>query len=83
MSWHWMGGWGWAMMSFGFLFWISLIALGVWAIGHNAREGRAAVDPEATPQDILDRRFARGEIDADAYRRAVETLARTGEPSER
>jgi putative membrane protein len=78
-----MDGWGWAMMSFGFLFWFSLIALGVWGIGHRAREGRAGADPEASPRDILDRRFARGEIDADAYRRAVEVLERRGESSER
>ena len=45
--------------------WAVVIGLVVWAVTRLFPNGRAAVDARA----VLDERLARGEIDADAYRR--------------
>ncbi len=79
-------GWGgWAWMMFMPLLWIVLIGVIVWAAVALARRpaDRVADQPRReTPQEILDRRFASGEIDADAYARARDLLAgRQPEPS--
>ncbi|SDD79464.1 SHOCT domain-containing protein [Glycomyces harbinensis] len=71
-------GWGMVVMS---LLWIALIATIIWAaVAVAGRRGAVAVDRRApeTAREILDRRFAQGEIDADAYTRAVDLLARGG-----
>ena len=68
-----MGMGGWIFMA---LFWIVLLGLIVWGVGallprpRSERGGR----PER-PEEILDRRFALGEIDIEQYRRAREDLA--------
>lgn len=79
---YWDGGGGWVWMAFMPLLWIVLIGFAVWAVvrlthhptdrtgGHDANE-----PPRETPEEILDRRFASGEIDADAYTQARERLA--------
>jgi putative membrane protein len=70
------GGWGWMMLTP--LLWIALIAVIVWAAVRLTQRpsDQAAQQPRReTPQEILDRRFASGEIDADAYTRARDTLA--------
>lgn len=78
---YWNGG-GWAWMMFMPLLWIVLIGLVVWAVirlthhpaGH--RDGPEYTWPQReTPEDILDRRFASGEIDADTYAEARQRLA--------
>ncbi|GAU69788.1 hypothetical protein SSP35_14_01220 [Streptomyces sp. NBRC 110611] len=82
---YWDGG-GWAWMAFMPLLWIALIGLVVWAVirlTHGASDGgpsggsRGWQDREhrETPEEILDRRFASGEIDADAYNEARKHLA--------
>ena len=83
MSWHWMDGWGWAMMAFGVAFWAAVIGLAVWAVGEWSRGRGGRVSAEQSPREILDRRFARGEIDLEAYTRAIEALTRSGEPAAR
>ncbi|MGW2741732.1 SHOCT domain-containing protein [Streptomyces sp. NPDC001450] len=87
---YWDGGWGggWAWMAFMPLLWIALIGLAVWAVirlthspsgghpdGSRGREGWASREHRETPEEILDRRYAAGEIDADAYTEARERLA--------
>jgi putative membrane protein len=71
------GGWGWMMLMP--LLWIGLVAVIVWAavrVAGPSTGDRAAGQPRReTPQEILDRRFASGEIDADAYTRARDRLA--------
>ncbi|KPC64345.1 hypothetical protein ADL29_12590 [Streptomyces chattanoogensis] len=77
---YWDGG-GWAWMAFMPLVWIVLIGLVVWAVirlvhgssgtGTGAREG----ERRESPREILDRRFASGEIDADTYSEAKKRLA--------
>jgi putative membrane protein len=72
------------------LLWIALIAVIVWAVvrlvqrpgdagyaGQRPHDTGYAGQPRETPQEILDRRFALGEIDADAYTAARDHLARS------
>lgn len=70
-------GWGWTTMMLMPLLWIGLIGLIVWAairLSQRPSDQRAQPTRE-TPQEILDRRFASGEIDAETYVRARDTLA--------
>lgn len=60
-----MGAAGWIVMM---LFWVGLVAVIVWAVA-NLFPSRAARDdgvPER-PEEILDKRLARGEIDPQTY----------------
>ena len=71
-------GFGWGWMTLMPLLWIVLIGLIVWAAVMVARRpaDRPAEQPRReTPQEILDRRFASGEIDIDAYTLARARLA--------
>jgi putative membrane protein len=77
-----MMGYGWGMGFAGWifmvLFWIVVIGGVVWAVVTLLPGSRAGTrgQPE-TPEEILDRRFALGELDAEQYRRAREELAAT------
>ncbi|MFI9809198.1 SHOCT domain-containing protein [Streptomyces sp. NPDC052301] len=73
-------------MAFVPLLWIALVALAVWAVirlAHGALGGDASgrsrgwSDSESreTPEEILDRRYASGEMDTDSYTEAREHLA--------
>jgi putative membrane protein len=75
-----MMGYGWGMGPFGWimmgLVWFVIIGLIVWAVvallpGTRSARGSAGERPE----EILDRRFATGEIDVEQYRKAREELA--------
>ncbi|MGX1851535.1 SHOCT domain-containing protein [Streptomyces sp. NPDC055299] len=79
---YWDGGGGWGWLVFMPLVWIVLIGLVVWAVVRltrhpsdrtGSRDGNEP--PRETPEEILDRRFASGEIDADTYTQARERLA--------
>jgi len=70
------GSYGWGGMGVGgmigmVVFWLLLIALIVWAVSRllPGRAGRQASSQpgQETPEEILDRRFARGEIDLETY----------------
>ncbi|MFP3913246.1 MAG: SHOCT domain-containing protein [Actinomycetota bacterium] len=70
--WHWngMGVWGWTMMV---AFWLIIIALAIWGI--RSTTGSARSEPARALQ-VLDERFARGEIDQEEYlerRRVLES----------
>jgi putative membrane protein len=72
-------GWGWMMLMP--LFWIVPLGVIVWAVIKLAQRpaDRTTDQPRReTPQEILDRRLASGEIDGDAYRQARELLAGRG-----
>lgn len=68
-----MGVGGWVAMA---LFWVLLIAavvvLATWLLPGMRERGRGR--PE-TPEEILDRRFALGEIDGEQYEKARRELA--------
>ncbi len=76
-------GWGWAGMGVVgwlvmLLVWAGLLALIAWAVTRLVldRGGRDRGQHHGeTPEEILDRRFASGEIDAAAYEEARARLA--------
>lgn len=80
-----MMGYGWGMGTAGWifmaLFWIVLVGLVVWA-AVVLLPGNRAGGPGRTesPREILDRRFARGEIDVEQYRMARAELAEANTP---
>lgn len=75
----WMSAWPMAM--FGFLFIIALVALVVWAArtsGPAARPMAPSVAPRSSALDILEERYARGEIDHDDFQQRRAALAGSG-----
>lgn len=69
-------GWGWMILMP--LVWLALLGVIVWAVVRLAQRpaDRSVEQPgRETAQEILDRRFASGEIDADAYTQARARLA--------
>ncbi len=67
-GWDGMGVAGWFLMT---VFWVALIAAIVWAVA-NLFPGRGSSEPMSAerserPDEILDRRLARGEIDSSTY----------------
>jgi len=80
------GGIGWGGMPFGgmigmVLLWAVLIAGIVWAVsrllpGRHVGHGHGARPTQDSPEDILDRRFARGEVDLETYQVQRDALAR-------
>lgn len=82
MMWYWGGGvhwWGWLL---GFLGMIAFWALVIWAIWYFVAAVTRRPEPgerQGDPKRILDRRLARGELDADEYRRLRELMAEDGE----
>lgn len=71
MNWY-RDGYGWTDgggMIFMAVLWIVIIGLGIWLVTWLTRRDKL-VPREETPRQILDRRFATGEIDAAAYAQA-------------
>ncbi|MEU6066733.1 MULTISPECIES: SHOCT domain-containing protein [Streptomyces] len=71
---YWDGGSGWAWMAFMPLLWIALIGLVVWAVVRLAQHPASRRDdtdggpaPTETPEEVLDHRFASGEIGPETY----------------
>lgn len=75
MMWGWDAGNGWLMMGFGALIWIALIVLGVWLLSRVIGQ-RPSSGGSETAEELLRRRFASGEIDADEFQRRLEILRR-------
>jgi putative membrane protein len=72
--WHYGWGWGWGHMLFGsvmmILFWggiIVLIVVAVRWLGSGGSAGPASHATGKTPRQILEERFARGEIDKEEF----------------
>ena len=59
-----MGGAAWLFMG---LFWLALIGLIVWLVARLLPSSKPGGDKRESAEEILDRRFAMGEIDVDAY----------------
>ncbi len=67
MGWY-GGGMGYGAWMFMGLFWLVLLGLIIWAVVRLLPNGRDGGRGEAdSPEEILDRRFARGEIDLELY----------------
>lgn len=65
----WMNGGGMVFMA---IMWVLIFALGIWLVTWLTRREKTTTSlPQSeTPRQILDRRFAAGEIDAAAYAQA-------------
>lgn len=79
-----MGAGGWIAMA---IFWIAVITLIVWSVSRFSSTGGGGPTDSTPPprggalngstgtvEDILDRRFAAGELDEDTYRSMCATL---------
>ena len=71
-----MGDWGyhggWLGMGIGMIVWVAVVALVIWLIV-RAFSGRAGGGGESA-EELLRRRFASGEIDAEEYQKRLEVL---------
>lgn len=71
-----MGAVGWIAVT---IFWVGLITLVIWVIARVLPTGgdstpRQGGLPVESAEDILDRRFAAGEVDEETYRSMLATL---------
>ncbi len=77
--WH-MGDWSWGHMMYGgglmmLLFWVAIIVLVVAAVFWFRRpSGRTLAPRDASAREVLDERFARGEIDEAEFQRRKNAL---------
>ncbi len=81
MMWGYGFGWGWLMMSFGMVLWIALLVVLVWAmIRWLERKTPTTRTPAAGPSalEILQQRYARGEIDTATFEHMRERLQASG-----
>ena len=73
------GGFGFGHGLFGLLFWLVVVVAVVWAIRGTWRgpsgQGRDAGDGK-NPMEILEERYARGEIDREEFERRRQDLQR-------
>lgn len=71
-----VNGTDWAAMGVMMVFMLILVLVVVWAIAQWTRpvDRSTAMPPEKSPRDILDERYARGEIDKDEYQERRRTL---------
>jgi putative membrane protein len=77
MGWNWPdGGGGWWAMGLGMLAWVLLLAVAVglvvWLINRGGVGPR--IEHGDSAEEVLRRRFASGEIDADEYQRRLALL---------
>ena len=73
-----MNGGGWLWMLLPPLFWGGLIAFAIWALikifpNRGGNDGTSG-SREDSAEEILQKRFARGEINAEEYERSLEVL---------
>jgi putative membrane protein len=80
MDWHWGHGWGY-MHGFGWIFFVlfwAAVIVGVVALVRwlNSKSGETSLPPpkEKSALEILDERFARGEIDQQEYEQKWQVL---------
>jgi putative membrane protein len=71
-------GWGWNGWFMGWmgLFWFGLLVVIIWALFSSSRRGSAPPPHRETPEEILKRRYASGEINQEQYHRMLEELRR-------
>lgn len=75
LDWGSVPGWG---MGLGMLIWIVVLAVVIGLVVRvaNGTQYRGQEPPGQSPQEILSRRFAAGDIDADEYERRLAVLRR-------
>lgn len=67
VGWDHMGPWGWGMGIFGALFMLLVVGLVVWLIVYLVRADQGRGTGAKGALDLLDERYARGEIDREEY----------------
>jgi putative membrane protein len=65
--WHHVDGWSWGIGLFAFLFIALLVTLVVWLVWTASRPSAPPEHRGSSALEILDARYARGEIDRDEY----------------
>jgi len=78
VGWHWPDGSSWWAMGIGMLAWVILLAVAiglvVWLVNRGA--GGQRVERGDSAEEVLRRRFAAGEIDAEEYASRLSVLRR-------
>jgi putative membrane protein len=74
-GWGHMGGWGLGMAIFGWVFMILILGLLVWLVVSALRRSDGGGKPRGA-LDLLDERYARGEIEREEYLRRRADLER-------
>ena len=69
----WGGGWMWLWGTLMMFSWVAIIAGAVWLITRN-RDTSGGQVSGSRARDILDERYARGELTTDEYRERVDQL---------
>ncbi len=64
------GGWMWLWGTLMMLTWVAVIAAAVWLVARSLGSGRAS----SRAREILDERYARGELSTEEYRERLEQL---------
>ena len=67
-DWGHMGTWAGGMALLGFIFMLAIVGLIVWLIVYSTRDHGSAGPGAKTPLEILDERYARGELEREEYR---------------
>ncbi|MGD2051803.1 MAG: SHOCT domain-containing protein [Acidimicrobiia bacterium] len=67
MYWHHIDGWSWGIGLFSLLFLALVVTLVVWVVWNASRSSAPPQRPTTSALEILDARYARGEIDRDEY----------------
>lgn len=68
-DWGHMTGWGWSMAIFGWVFMALVLGLVVWLVTSAIRRSEPSGGKRRSALDLLDERYARGEIDREDYLR--------------
>ncbi len=64
------GGWMWLWGTLMMLTWVAVIAAAVWLVARSLSAGR----PSSGAREILDERYARGELTTEEYRERLDQL---------
>ena len=75
-GWGHMGGWGWGMAIFGWLFMTMVVGLVAWLIWSTTRRAEPEGRTVNRAVGLLDQRYARGELDRDQYLEQAADLER-------
>lgn len=69
-----MDGWGWGMGVLIVIAVVAIVAIVVWLVRSSAHHTAAAAAVSETPQQILERRFAQGEITPEEFQERAAIL---------
>ncbi|MCH8899224.1 MAG: SHOCT domain-containing protein [Acidobacteria bacterium] len=75
-GWGHMGGWGWGMAIFGWLFMTMVVVLVAWLIWSTTRRAEPGGGTVSRAVELLDQRYARGELNRDQYLEQAADLER-------